>query len=417
MSKLIFHVDVNSAFLSWEAARRVANGEPDIRLIPSAIGGDREKRTGVILAKSIPAKKYAIQTGEPVGMALRKCPDLFLARPDFRLYEESSKAFMDICRQYAPAVEKVSIDECFLDMSGTHIVYPDPIAIAHTIKDRIRNELGFTVNVGIGECKLLAKMASDFEKPDKVHTLFLREIRQKMWPLSVRDLYSVGATTADKLEKERIKTIGDLANTDLARVQRIVGIKAGKMIHDYANGIDPSPVLAAPEETKGYSISTTLEEDVVTLEQAHRILLALTDSVTDRIRADKAKAYCVAVSIRSNDFKTRSHQKSLDNATDISMEVYQLSKQLFAELWDGHTPLRLLGISLTNITREDTHQMTLFQDESREKARKLDKAYDAINSKFGAATIVRGSNFHSELNVGKKYQAQIERNKEEHKDE
>ena len=408
MARLIFHIDVNSAFLSWEAARRVSLGEEDLRQIPSAIGGDRDKRTGVILAKSIPAKKFGIRTGEPVGMALRKCPDLVLARPDFRLYEASSKAFMDICREYAPVVEKYSIDECFLDMSGTHRLYPDPIAIANTIKNKIRDTLGFTVNVGIGDCKILAKMASDFEKPDKVHTLYRHEIPQKMWPLPVRDLFSVGASTAEKLEKARIRTIGELANTPLDRVQRIVGVKMGKQIHDYANGIDPSPVLSAPEEAKGYSVSTTLEEDVVTAEQAHKVLLALTDSVTARMRAESIKAYCVAVSIRSNDFKTRSHQKKLSEPTDISTEVYRLSKQLFAELWDGYTPLRLIGISLTDLTKEDTVQMSLFPDEKKERSRKLDKAYDAINKKFGAATIQRGANLNSDLRVGKKYQAQIE---------
>ena len=408
MARLIFHIDVNSAFLSWEAARRVNLGEEDIRLIPSAIGGDREKRTGVILAKSIPAKKYGVKTGEPVAMALRKCPDLFLARPDFRLYEKSSKAFMDICREYAPVVEKYSIDECFLDMSGTHKLYPDPIAIACTIKDKIRDTLGFTVNVGIGDCKILAKMASDFEKPDKVHTLYRHEIPQKMWPLPVRGLFSVGAATAEKLEKARIRTIGELANTPLDRVQRIVGVKLGKQIHDYANGIDPSPVLAAPEEVKGYSISTTLEEDVVTKEQAFKVILALTDSVTARMRADGIKACCVAVSIRSNDFKTRSHQRKLQEATDISTEVYGLCKQLFAELWDGHTPLRLLGVSLTELTKDETPQMSFFPDEKKERSRKLDKAYDAINKKFGAATIQRGANLQSDLRVGKKYQAQME---------
>ena len=411
MARLIFHIDVNSAFLSWEAARRVSLGEDDIRLIPSAIGGDREKRTGVILAKSVPAKKYGVKTGEPVAMALRKCPDLFLARPDFRLYEQSSKAFMDICQEYAPVVEKYSIDECFLDMSGTHRIYPDPIAIAHTIKDKIRDTLGFTVNVGIGDCKILAKMASDFEKPDKVHTLYRHEIPQKMWSLPVRELFSVGASTAEKLEKARIRTIGDLAHTPLERVQQIVGIKMGKQIHDYANGIDDSPVLSAPEEVKGYSISTTLEEDVVTTEQAHKVLLALSDSVTARMRADGAKAYCVAVSIRSNDFKTRSHQRKLLDATDISKEVYQLCKHLFAELWDGHTPLRLLGVALTDLTKEDSPQMSLFPDEKKERSRKLDKAYDAINKKFGAATIQRGSNLQSDLKVGKKYQAQMEQKK------
>lgn len=407
MERLIFHVDANSAFLSWEATRRVAQGESDIRLIPSAISGDPERRTGVILAKSIPAKKFGIKTGEPVAMALRKCPDLFLARPDFELYERSSKGFMDICRQFAPVIEKVSIDECFLDMTGTHRIYPDPIAIAHAIKNEIRDELGFTVNVGIGNCKLLDKMASDFEKPDKVHTLYQTEIRQKMWPLPVGDLFSVGGTTADKLRKAKIMTIGDPATADLARIQKIVGVKGGKMIHDYANGIDSSPVLSEPEEAKGYSISTTLEEDVKKAEQAHAVLLALADSVTARIRADGAKAYCVAVTIRSNDFKNRSHQRSLHNPTDISKEVYQISKELFGELWDGVTPLRLLGIALTNITREETAQLSLFPDEDRDKARRLDKAYDAINSKFGAATIVRGSSMQSKVDVGKKYKAQM----------
>ncbi len=408
MSRLIFHVDVNSAFLSWEATRRVANGEPDLRLIPSAIGGDRDKRTGVIVAKSIPAKKMGVKTGEPVSMALRKCPDLVLARPDFRLYEQSSKAFMDICRRYAPVVEKYSIDECFVDMSGTHRLYPDPVAIAHAIKDTIRNELGFTVNVGIGNCKLCAKMASDFEKPDKVHTLYDNEVARKLWPLPVGELFSVGKATAEKLVKTRINTIGDLAHTDLNRIQKIVGIKMGKQLHDYANGIDPSPVLSEPEEVKGYSNSITLEENVVTAQQGYKILLELADSVTARMRADKAKAYCIAVSIRTLDFKTRSHQRSLMMPTDITREVYQISRQLYDELWDGVSPLRLMGISLTNITKEETAQLSLFPDESRDKASKLDKATDAINAKFGGATIVRGSSMGSSLNVGKKHKAQMD---------
>ena len=408
MARLVFHVDVNSAYLSWEAARRVASGESDLRLIPAVIGGDREKRTGVVLAKSIPAKKLGIKTGEPIGMALRKCPDLVMAKPDFQLYEMNSKKFMDICREYAPVVEKASIDECYLDMSGTHRIYPDPIAIAHTIKDRIRNEFDFTVNIGIGENKLLAKMASDFEKPDKVHTLFLREIPQKMWPLPVGELFTVGSSTAAKLRQAKIMTIGDLAYADLSRVQKIVGMKMGKHIHDYANGIDPTPVLAEPEEAKGYSISTTLEEDVKKAAQAYPVLLVLADSVTARIRSDGAKAYCIAVTIRDNSFKTRSHQRSLENPTDISKEVYETSKELFDELWDGATPLRLLGIAMTNITREDTAQFSLFPDEKKEKARKIDKAKDALNAKFGTSTIVRGSSMQSKIDVGKKYKAQIE---------
>lgn len=256
-------------------------------------------------------------------------------------------------------------------------------------------------------------MASDFEKPDKVHTLFLSEMPTKMWPLPVGELFTVGGATADKLRHAKIMTIGDLAHTDLAKVQKIVGMKMGKHIHDYANGVDPSPVLAEPEEAKGYSISTTLEDDVKKATQAYPVLLALADSVTARIRSDGAKAYCVAVSIRDNSFKTRSHQRSLMNPTDISKEVYEISKELFDELWDGATPLRLLGIALTNITREEVAQFSLFPDEAREKAKKLDKAKDALNAKFGSATIVRGSSIQSKIDVGKKYQAQIELKKDD----
>ncbi len=408
MKRLIFHVDVNSAFLSWEAAKRVRQGERDIRLIPSAIGGDRESRTGVILAKSIPAKKFGIKTGEPVGMALRKCPHLYIARPDFLLYERSSRSFMDICREYAPVVEKFSIDECFLDMSGTQKIYPDPIATAHEIKDKIKNELGFTVNIGIGSNKLLAKMASDFDKPDKVHTLFDFEIEEKLWTLPVRELFSVGVSTAEKLERAYITTIGDLARLDVSVLRSLVGDKFSEHLHNFANGIDDSEVLEQPEKAKGYSNSTTLDRDVINAEEAQKILLALADSTAMRMRADGARAYCVSVTLRSNDFKDRSHQRRLNEATDITAEIFTICKSLFAELWDGKTPLRLLGVSLTGITYEDDVQMSLFADEKKDKARAIDKTVDGIRSKFGADTIVRGATYLSPAKVGKKHKAQIE---------
>ncbi len=408
MGRLIFHVDVNSAFLSWEAAKRVKEGGEDIRLIPSAIGGDREKRTGVILAKSIPAKKFGVKTGEPVGSALRKCPDLFLAKPDFRLYEQNSRAFIAICKEYAPVVEQVSIDECFLDMSGTERIYPDPYQIALTIKNTIRERLGFTVNVGISVNKLLAKMASDFEKPDKIHTLFPEEISQKLWPLPVGELYTVGAATAEKLNRERIMTIGDLANADVNRIKAILGIKPGQHIHDYANGTDDSPVLSEPEDAKGYSNSTTLSKDVVTAEGAYKILLALADSVAARMRMDGARARCVSVSIRDNTFKTRSHQRSLKDATDVTNEIYHLCRQLFDELWDKRTPLRLLGVALTDIDRTGGSQLSFFTDERREKQQKLDRAADAIRGRFGSGAIVRASTFDPDINVGRKHKAQAD---------
>lgn len=406
--RLVFHIDVNSAFLSWEAARRVSAGQEDIRLIPSAIGGDRDKRTGVILAKSIPAKKYGVKTGEPVGMALKKCPRLFIAPPDFRLYEKCSRAFMAICREYTPTLEKYSIDECFLDMSGMGKIYPDPVATAYEIKDRIKRELGFTVNVGVGSNKLLAKMASDFEKPDKVHTLFSDEIEAKLWRLPVRELFTVGASTADKLEKAYIQTIGDLARLDTHILHGLVGNKMGEQLHRFANGIDDSPVLEHPEKAKGYSNSTTLEENVTGLEEAQKILLALADATASRMRADGARAYCIGVTIRSTDFKDRSHQRKLDEATDITTEIFEVCRALFSELWDRRTPLRLLGVSLTNVTYEDEEQMSLFDNERRDRARTLDKTVDSIRSKFGSETIMRGVTYKSSLRVGKKHKAEIE---------
>lgn len=413
MKRLVFHVDVNSAFLSWEATRRVRAGEDDLRLVPSAVGGDREKRTGVILAKSIPAKRYGIKTGEPVAAALRKCPRLVLVRPDFRLYERSSRAFMDICRAYAPVVEKYSIDECFLDMSGTERVYPDPVATAYEIKNKIRDELGFTVNVGIGSNKLLAKMASDFEKPDRVHTLFDDEVEQKLWGLPIRELFTVGRATAERLERANIKTIGALAHADPKWVRDYLGEKMGEHLYRYANGVDDSPVLAEPERAKGYSNSITLEEDVVNESQAHKILLALADSVTSRMRADGARAYCVAVTVRGNDFRDKSHQRRLDTATDITDEVYAVAKRLFSELWDRRTPLRLMGLALTNISREGEEQMSLFPDEKKERARRIDRTVDSIRGKFGPDTIIRGTTVGSDGRIGRKFKARAQENSKE----
>ena len=405
---MIFHIDVNSAFLSWEAAKRVANGEEDIRLIPSAIGGDPEKRHGIILAKSIPAKKYGIETGEPIAMALRKCPKLVLAKPDFDLYERNSMAFMSICREYTPILEKYSIDECFLDMSGTELIYKDLTATAHELKDKIHSKLGFTVNIGIGPNKLLAKMASDFEKPDKVHTLFPEEIPYKMWPLPVRELFTCGGSSAAKLAKAYIKTIGDLANSDLARIQRLIGVKIGTQLYEYANGRCDSPVTSEAEDAKGYSISTTLESDVDTKDGAHHVLLALADSVATRMRADGARTTCISASFKSNDFKTRSHQCKLQEPTDATKEIYEVAIKLFDELWDGFTPLRLLGIALTGIVREgDYVQASLFPDENKEKARQLDKAVDSIRTKFGLDILKRGSMIEKNVEVGHKYKAQL----------
>ncbi len=414
--RLIFHVDVNSAFLSWEAARRVKNGEEDLRLIPSVISGDPESRRSVVLAKSIPAKAFKIKTGEPLALALRKCPTLAVAKPDFKLYSSCSRAFKEICRGYAPALEEFSIDECFLDLTGTEHMYPDPVALAYEIKDRIREELGFTVNIGIGRNKLCAKMASDFEKPDKVHTLFPEEIPEKMWPLPVGDLLFVGGSSVRRLAEEKIYTIGDLAHADTGRLRQILGDKFSVQARQYANGMDNSPVREEPEAAKGFSNSVTLEEDVTTLEMADAILLALSDSVSAHMRSKGLRATGVSVSIRYLDFTNRSHQCRLDHPINTTREVYDTARRLLRELWRDHRPLRLMSISLGNLTKESGgEQLSLFEQESpvkREKDEKLEKAIDALRHKYGSDSIQRGTVMNSGIRVAGKFKGKQEAEKE-----
>ena len=408
MQRLIFHVDVNSAFLSWEAAKRVKQGLPDLREIPSCIGGDPKKRTGIVVAKSIPAKKYGIQTGEPMGMALQKCPDLVCVPSDFALYDRCSKAFKSICASYAPVMESFSIDEVFLDMTGTGQIYPDPVATACEIKDRIYRELGFTVNVGISTNKLLAKMASDFEKPNKVHTLYPEEVPQKMWPLPVRDLLFLGKASEKKLVQNGIRTIGDLARANEKEIQMLLGEKAGHQLYLSANGIDDSPVKAQREEAKGISVETTFDEDIVSYEQIFPILLSQCDIVTARMRREGKKCNCVAVSFRTLEFKNKSHQRKLDNPTDVTNEIYQNVRQLFQESWSGQ-PLRLIGVALTGLTEDEFIQMSLFEDpKKREQQKKLDEAMDNIRKKFGNDKIGRASTMNVSGRMARKAKAQME---------
>ena len=410
--RLIFHVDVNSAFLSWEAARRVKEGLPDLREIPSCIGGDPKSRRGIVVAKSIPAKKYGVTTGEPVALALRKCPDLVCVPGEFALFARCSRAFKKICASYAPVMESFSIDEVFLDMSGTHLIYPDPVAVAHEIKDKIRDELGFTVNVGIGTNKLLAKMASDFEKPDKVHTLFPSEIPEKMWPLPVRDLLFLGKASEQKLLRAGIKTIGDMAKSDEAEIRQLLGDKNGRQLYRYANGIDDSPVRSEREEAKGYSAETTVEEDIVTYEQALSLLLAQCDVVAARMRRDGKKCSCVAVTYRTLDFKTRSHQKNFEDPTDVTEEIFAQVKKLLYECWKCE-PLRLIGVALTDLTSDEFRQMSLFENtEDREKQKKVDETIDDIRRRFGNGMIVRGSTISTAGKVARKARAQLDRDLE-----
>lgn len=398
--RVIFHIDVNSAFLSWEAVARLAEGEKtDLRQIVSAVGGDMQKRHGIILAKSIPAKKYNIITGEPVTDALKKCPDLVVVKPRHDIYRSYSKQFMEILCRFSDCVEQFSIDEAFVDMTGMQQLFGEPVEAAEKIKNQIRDELGFTVNIGISSNKMLAKMASDFQKPDRVHTLFPEEIARKMWPLPVSDLLYAGKSTVAKLNGIGIFTIGDLAQTDPKLVTAHLK-KHGEVLWRYANGLDDSPVEPVRADNKGYGHSTTLPFDVTDKSFARQVLLSLTEKVCTRLRRDGVKADTVTVQIKYKDLTKASHQCSLSAATNITDEIYGIVCRLFDEKWDG-TPIRLLGVSTKVAQSDGGRQMALFDRTDYEKLERLDKALDAIKGRYGAGAVRRASLLEPEQESGK----------------
>lgn len=391
--RIIFHVDANSAFLSWSAAYRVqVLGETvDLRDVPSVVAGDKASRHSIILAKSTPAKKYGIKTGEPLFQALEKCPELVVISPDYNLYVEASRHFVQMLRQFSPNVEQYSIDEAWVDMTGTERLFGAPRLAAEKMRERIWQELGFTVNVGISSNKLLAKMAGDFEKPNKVHTLFPEEIPDKMWPLPVRDLFLVGAATEAKLHKFGIYTIGDLAKADVSVLRRRLG-KHGETIWHFANGRNADAVLPQPQDNKGYGNSVTTATDVNTFDGAHQVLLSLCETVAMRMRKDGKCGSCVSVQLRTTEFHNFSHQATLHGATNVTQELFNAACRIFDEAWDGVTPLRQLGVQVTRLSSEPYQQYDLFSDVSPvqyEKKLRLDETVDFLRDKFGEDIIRR----------------------------
>ncbi len=407
MDRVFFHIDVNSAFLSWSALEKLHNGSAlDLRTIPSVIGGDMAKRHGVVLAKSIPAKAYGIVTGEPIVNALRKCPSLTLEPPDHKLYHRRSRELMTLLSDFCPDIEQVSVDECYMDYTPIASRYPSPEAAAHLIKDRVFKELEFTVNVGISDRKVLAKMASDFRKPNLVHTLYSYEIQRKLWPLPLSSLFMCGRSSAETLRKLEILTIGDLANTD--RSILAAHLKShGLLLWEYANGIDASEVVTEQSEAKGIGNSTTLSKDAADKETAHRVLLSLAESVARRLRDSGQAAGMVSTEIKYNTFRKVSHQITLLSPTSQTDAIYQIACSLFDEIWDG-TPVRLLGIRSSKLTSErEPVQMSLFdldapplpqaardtspKPPSSRKKEQLEQALDTIRKRYGADAVVRGS--------------------------
>lgn len=393
--RIVFHIDVNSAYLSWEAVYRLQMGDSlDLRTVPSAVGGDVTKRRGIILAKSIPAKAYNIQTGESVGAALLKCPNLLLVRPTYGLYIRCHRAMLEILRTYSPRVQVFSIDECFLEMTDVRLGGRSPLEVAHEIRNRIRTELGFTVNIGISVNKLLAKIASDFRKPDQVHTLYPEELEAKMWPLPVGDLFMVGRATQEKLERMGIRTIGELARFDKTLL-KIRFKKHGDVIWNYANGLDSAGMLEAPQEAvKGIGNSTTIPFDVEDARIARLYLLSLSEMVGMRLRDKDLTFGLVSVSIRHADFEHFSHQKKLLYRSDATDDLYREACGLFEALWTG-APLRHIGVRVSELSPKTACQLSFFDHPKALARATLDRTIDDLRLKYGNSVIQRGAFLHT----------------------
>lgn len=388
---IIMHVDANSAYLSWTAVNMLQNGYgTDIREIPSAIAGNPDNRHGIILAKSIPAKKYGIVTGESLYEAFRKCPELQVFPPDYDLYMKCSDEMYRILREYSPVVQRYSVDECYVDYTASEKRFGDPVKTAYEIKDRIKRELGYTVNVGVSSNKLLAKMGSELKKPDRVHTLFPEEIPEKMWPLPVEELFMVGRATAKKLKKVNINTIGELAKADVIYLKSFLK-SHGELVWNYANGIDFSPVTLNDEiEQKGIGNSMTIKYDVTSVKEARMFLLSLCERVGMRLRKSGFETGLVSVSVKSAGFERYSHQMKLYEFTDSTSEIYKYACALFDGCWKGE-PVRQLGVAVTNLKSPgEPEQLSMFGGDKREKEKALDTAIDSIREKYGQTAIMRG---------------------------
>ena len=380
MERVIMHIDVNNAFLSWTALYLLQNGSKyDIRNSYAVIGGDEKSRTGIVLAKSTPAKKLGIKTGDTLYQARQKCKVLRTYPPNFKFYQEMSKKLFELISKYTPDIEVASVDECYVDYTKIRKMQGEPLEFAKKLQKEIYHELGFTVNIGIANNKLCAKMASDFTKPYKIHTLYKEEVKEKMWPLDVGELFGVGRKSVPKLNKLNIFTIKDLATTKPEILYPYFKNQSQSIIN-WANGIDNSLVISTPPEPKGIGNEITLETDLDDIVKLNQQLLYLSEKVGARIRKQNKYANVVVVVLKDNNFKRYSHQKKLETATDDSTEIYNNAKKILKEIYNDEK-IRLIGLRLDNLTDKKIKQVSIFDEEK--ETENIDKVVDEINQKFG----------------------------------
>ena len=391
--RIVFHIDVNNAFLSWTAVQLLSQGyKEDIRNIPSVIGGNEKQRKGIVLAKSPIAKQYGIHTAETIYSAKKKCPTIKIFPPNYAYYDKMSKDLFKYLEKFSPSLEQISIDECFLEMTGTTYLYKNYLMLAAQIKEEIKEKFGFTVNIGIANNKLCAKMASDFEKPDKIHTLFKNEINEKLWTLDVGDLFMVGKKSKEKLNKMNIFTIKDLALADNKELEKNFKSQA-QYLKEAAWGIDNSAV--EPKKSKRVSISTTqtLEHDYTDEYKLKEIIFRQTEEVARQLRKQGQFATTIAIIFKNNQFETYSAQTKISIPSNNTKDIYNELVKIFDKNYKND-PIRLIGVRLSDFTDKKEQQISIFETENtafKNKNDKFQETIDKINNKFGKTLITPAS--------------------------
>ncbi|WP_411345956.1 DNA polymerase IV [Paenibacillus sp. WLX1005] len=382
--RVILHVDMNAFYCSVHAAE-----EPDkYNGKPTAVAGSVELRRGIVVTASYEARRVGVKTGMLVGQALQKCPKLTLISPDFTLYRKYSAAFMNIAYSYTPLLQATSIDECYLDITGSS-QFGTPMEIAAELQNRIRDELRLPCSVGVAPNKLLAKMASDMKKPNGISVLRIRDVPRLLWDQPCAQLFGIGNKTAAKLRDMGIRTLGQLAAADEARLKARFGVM-GSWLKQAANGIDHSLVEPDNEPNKSVGHTTTLPADIQDMEDIRRVMLNLSDQVCRRMRRQKLMAHTVQITIRTPDMKTITRSRALPVPTETAEDVFHEACELYQRHWLGRGPVRLLGITLQNLLprEEAAIQLDLFDYERQPQKQELNHIIDQLRDKFGENAVL-----------------------------
>lgn len=388
MKRIIFLVDMNAFFISCEETRN-----PDLKGKPAAVAGDPKNRSGIILAANYEARKYRIKTTMVIHEAKKLCPGLILVPPDHKFYEKKSKEVMSILSRYSPVIQQNSIDEAWLDLTGCEVLLGKPLEIAEKIMHDIQSELDLCCSIGISDNKFLSKMASEIKKPLGITEIWHEDVKEKIWPLPVREMYGIGKQTEKKLYNLAIYTIGDLAKTDRGLLVKLFG-KYGDELHSLANGIDESPVMEVHDNcSKSISRSTTLPKDITGLEYANTVLLGLAEEVGTEARRSGSKGRTVSIVIKYDDFQSVTRQKSV-SPTFLTKEIFKAGEELLKQNWNTRKPVRLLGIGLSSFSNADEYEQISFfnpigNTNSDGREEKLERAIDAIRQKHGRDKINR----------------------------